>query len=383
MSQQDMFGRILASLHKAALDPARWSDAAGLIDRVSGAKGSALLISNATGRACRTVSFWRVCFGGRRYRDLEQEYFREYWSGDERVPRVRRLRDGEVVPTGDLYTDEEKETSATYSELMTRTDMRGGLHVRLDGPDRLQVVWAVGECIDPRGWTAAQIGVIEGLLPHLRHFASVRQVLADTQALSHSLGALLDNAHVGIIQLDRSGRIVEANDPATRILRRRTELLDSGGFLRARAAGENTRLQRLLAEAQSPFGAQGSAGSTTVGRPPSTTRLLVHVTPVSGRGWDFQAGRVAVLVMVVDPARRPGIDAALVATALNLTPAESRLAVMLADGRSLREIAAMTSRTEGTVRWHLKQIFRKQGIARQTELVRRVLALEGLPGPPG
>lgn len=84
--------------------------------------------------------------------------------------------------------------------------------------------------------------------------------------------------------------------------------------------------------------------------------------------------------MVVDPARRPGIDAGLVATALNLTPAESRLAVMLADGRSLREIAAMTSRTEGTVRWHLKQIFRKQGIARQTELVRRVLALEGLPG---
>ena len=382
MSREDPFGRILASLHRAALEPAHWSDAAGLIDRVSGAKGSALLISNATGRACRTVSFWRVCFGGRRYRDLEREYFREYWPDDERVRRVRWLRDGDLVPTGDLYTEEEKESSSTYNELLGRTEMRNGLHVRLDGPDRLQIVWALGECTDPRGWTSAQIAAIEDLLPHLRHFASVRRILTDAQALNHSLGELLNNARVGIIQLDRGGRIVEANDSAAELLRRRTELLDSGGYLRARGTGQNARLQRLLSRAQSPFGIQGSAGSMSIGRPTSRARLLVHVTPVSGQGRNSQAGRVAVLALVVDLERRPRIDAGLVATALNLTPTESRLAVMLARGHSLSEIAAITSRSKGTVRWHVKQIFRKQRISSQTELVRRVLALEAVPASP-
>lgn len=66
--------------------------------------------------------------------------------------------------------------------------------------------------------------------------------------------------------------------------------------------------------------------------------------------------------------------------ALGLTPTESRLAVMLAAGHSVREIAVLTGRTEGTVRWHLKRIFGKQSTSGQTDLVRRVLSLEGLPG---
>ena len=382
MAQQDLFGRILTSLHEATLDPARWPDAAGLIDRVSGTHGNALLVSNADGNPCRTIAFWRVCIGGRRYRDVEREYFREYWPEDEGVCRARWLPDGVLVPTSDLYTHEEKKTSATYNEIMSTCGARKGLYVRLAAAERSQVVWILGECTDTRGWTSAQVEAIEDILPHLRHFASIQRILADSQAISHTLGGLLDNGRVGIIQLDRNGRIIEANDSATELLRHRTELLDSSGFLRAMGARENTTLQRLLSQAQSPFGVRGSAGAMTIERPSSRTPLLVHVTPVSGREWDFQAGRVAVLVVVVDPERRSRIDAGLVASALGLTPAESRIAVMLAGGRSLLEIANLTGRSEGTVRWHVKQIFRKQGISRQTELVRRVLALSGLPASP-
>ncbi|MXW35309.1 MAG: helix-turn-helix transcriptional regulator [Chloroflexi bacterium] len=65
--------------------------------------------------------------------------------------------------------------------------------------------------------------------------------------------------------------------------------------------------------------------------------------------------------------------------ALGLTPAESRLAVMVASGQHARDIAARTGRSEGTVRWHIQNIFRKQGISGQADLVRRVLSLEGFP----
>ena len=53
---------------------------------------------------------------------------------------------------------------------------------------------------------------------------------------------------------------------------------------------------------------------------------------------------------------------------------------MVAAGRPVHDIAAMTGRTEGTIRWHLKKIFRKQGISRQADLVRLVLSLDGFPG---
>ncbi len=81
--------------------------------------------------------------------------------------------------------------------------------------------------------------------------------------------------------------------------------------------------------------------------------------------------------MVVDPTRWPRLDPALVAAGLGLTPMESRVAVLLTEGKSLREVAAATGRKETTIRWHLRQIFAKRGIARQAELVRLVLSLAG------
>ena len=51
--------------------------------------------------------------------------------------------------------------------------------------------------------------------------------------------------------------------------------------------------------------------------------------------------------------------------------------MLLAEGKSLREVAAATGRKDTTIRWHLRQIFAKRGIARQAELVR--LELRQMP----
>ena len=73
--------------------------------------------------------------------------------------------------------------------------------------------------------------------------------------------------------------------------------------------------------------------------------------------------------------RRLRIDPQFVAESLNLTPKESLVAVALAKGSSVRDIAAAMGRKEGTTRSLLKKINRKLGISRQTQLVRMVLLL--------
>ena len=83
-------------------------------------------------------------------------------------------------------------------------------------------------------------------------------------------------------------------------------------------------------------------------------------------------------MLVVDPAARPPVDPDLAAAVLGLTPAESRVAVALATGQTVAGIAHAQGCAESTVRTHLKRLYRKQGIRRQTELVRRLLSLEGL-----
>ncbi len=53
---------------------------------------------------------------------------------------------------------------------------------------------------------------------------------------------------------------------------------------------------------------------------------------------------------------------------------EARLAQSLSRGVPLREAADTAGLTYETARWHLKGIFQKTGTARQTDLVRLLLA---------
>ena len=67
------------------------------------------------------------------------------------------------------------------------------------------------------------------------------------------------------------------------------------------------------------------------------------------------------------------------AATLGLTPSEARVAALLAEGVSVRDIAAATGYRETYVRSLLKGTYKKQGVSGQAALVRLVLAVDALP----
>ena len=211
----------------------------------------------------------------------------------------------------------------------------------------------------------------------------VRGALAKTGALGRSLSDLLDNTRVGVIHLDWNGNIINANDRAQDILRRGDGLLDGGGRLSAWRPPDNTRLQEILAGALRTSGGEPVGGSMTIRCRGLLPRLNLHVNPLKGRDWDFGIGPVAVVVLIVEQQSQAKFDLVgenqinrvLVAATLGLTPAESHVAALLAEGETVRSIAVATDRKESSVRWHLRQIFKKQGISRQADLVRLVFSL--------
>ena len=380
MSQGDLFRRTLALLQRAALEDGYWLSAAARFNEATGTRGHGLGFGPGHPDRDGDLLALRFVFGRRRREDWERAYLRDYVTRDERLPSIGRLASGEVVPTGDLLTESERKTSAVYNEMLR--DMRGqdGLNVRLDGPAGTHIFVALADSIETAGWSSGQIEMIERLLPHIGHSIGVRQALVDARAYGETLAGLLDNTRTCAIQLDRRGRVVEANDVACEILRQRDALIDLGGFLRAARQAENAELQQLLAGALPPFGGQAVGGSMVIRRSSRSTTLIVHVNPVGAELRDDRTHRVAAIVLAVSPGSRVRVDPDLVASALGLTPTESRLAVMLAAGHTVRDIAAATDRKERSVHWHLNQIFRKQGIGRQADLVRRVLSIQILSG---
>lgn len=374
MSDQDAFERILASLYEAMLDDSHWPVTSGLIDAACGLQGNALVTGAGPQDAAQVLVVGFYSRGERRV-DLERDYLVHYLPIDECVPCWREQPDSRLVHTTDLYTAEERKTSRTYNELLLRGHAQDSLNVRLDGSDGIRLYWRLGDPVAPGGWESSQRTMIERLLPHIRQFVRVQQTLVTAGALGTSMSDLLDTPRIGVIQLDRRGQILEANDRARAILRHGDGLADQGRMLRARDPADRARLERLLAGVLPTSGAPAVSGSMLLHRATRPTPFVVHVHPVVVPQPDYGAQRVAALVLITEPGYTPRIDPALVATTLGLTPVESQIAVRLAAGQTVREIAAATGRTEGSVYWYLKQVYRKQGLAGQADLVRLVLSV--------
>ena len=218
--------------------------------------------------------------GGQRREDLEREYLENYHPNDERVPRFRQLPAGRLVHVNDLYTAEELRTSPTYNEMLRRGGMQDSVNVRLDGPDGSYIVWGPGDPADSEGWGSSRVAMVTRLLPHIRQFVRVRQALVRAEARTTTVTALLDNPRIGVIQLDRRGRIIAVNDRARSILRHGDGLSDRDGMLRARTGADQVRLERLVGGALPDSAAAAVSGSMLLRRSPVLAPFVLHVKPV-------------------------------------------------------------------------------------------------------
>lgn len=375
MNEQDQFERILASLSGAMLDGALWSRTSALIDEACEAEGNAVLVGEGPEQDVQ-AHVVGLYYRGERREDLEREYMEIYHPTDEIVPRFRRQPYGRLVRSVDIFTEDERKTSLAFNEFYGRARLRKGLSIRLEGPEGYShVAWSLCDPVGRDGaWSSGQLAMVKRLMPHIRQLVWVRQALAEAGLLDTSLTELLDARRLGVIHLDRWLRIVAANDVAREVLRRGDSLSDRGGVLSARVPADRVGLDHLLANAVPQFGAIAVGGSMSLRRRSGRRRLMIHVKPPVVRELDFVVGRVAALVLIVDPWVPPRIDPGHVATVFGLTPAESEVACWLAQGKSVAEIAASTGRQKRTIYWLLEQIYAKLGVRRQVDLVRLVLA---------
>ena len=380
MSQGDAFGRFIESMNRSIFDDRHWQATSGLIDAACGTTGNRLVIGGESGGGLR-LDFINFSQRGERRQDLERFYFGLHYAIDERVPRLRRLAEGELAHVGELYTERERRTSATYNEAVLPHGTADSLNVRLEGPSGLRVSFLVGNTVERGGWTSGQIQIVQSVLPHIRQFARVRDALGTARALGATLEELLGNDGIGVVQVDGRGRIRACNDAALEVLRRGDGLRDEGGFLRARMSADDAWLQRLLAGALPADGSPAVSGATSVRRPAAAS-LVLSVTPLAARG-DAWPGRPGALVLVETAAgRQPRMAPGQVAAALGLTPEQGRLAVEVATGRSVREIAEAAGSTENAVRMRLKRIYRRTGVRGRPGLVRLALSAAD-PAPRG
>ena len=371
------FDDTVEALLDAAFDDARWGEAFTAMDRLCGLNGGQFTHMAYNAKGVLEATFGACYIHGDPHQEIVADWVENYADTCENVPRVGTLPTWRLTHNEQLFTPAEKRTSRMYNEFQPKYDCRDQLAVVVDRPsdDRRRndyLMWTMANATDD--WGGDKLERIRALLPHIRQALRVRQELVAAEAHAYAdVTALLENAALGVVLLDRRGRIAVVNVPAQGMLRDGGGLYEWRGELRAGLPREDARLRRSVA-AVLPAIVGVRVGAHLAIRRAAGLPLLVHVHPINVRRMDFGAERLAVLVMIRDPDAHH-VDTRLVGDVLGLTPAESRVAVLLAMGRSVREIARETGRTENTIRWTLKKALAKTDSARQADLVRLVMQL--------
>jgi DNA-binding CsgD family transcriptional regulator len=184
----------------------------------------------------------------------------------------------------------------------------------------------------------------------------------------------LDSLAVGFMVIDAGRKLLFANATAGKVLAARRGLVERNGLLHAEDRTGDDALQRAvdqIALTGADNFPQGGSMLTLIradARP-----LSLMILPLHGETLHTASAQPAVMIVIDDPENRPRPTAGALAELWGLTPAEARLTAALVFGERLDAYAAQNSISVQTAKTHLKRVFGKAGVTRQSDLIREVL----------
>ena len=217
---------------------------------------------------------------------------------------------------------------------------------------------------------STHVELVRLLMPHLQRAWHLHVQLADSEQRRASFAEALNRLTVDVLIAGPGGTVLYANESARALLAESDGLTLERGLLRGARSQDTKALSALITDALSPVAAVADGGGVVLLRRPSGRRpLRAIVSPLP------PDERIAItdsraLIYIVDPDRETEADIAMLRRALGLSKAEGDVAALLMQDKSVSEIGKELGTTVHTVRFHIKQLFAKTGVSRQSALVR-------------
>ena len=365
ISESDLDGAI-GRLYDAALDPAGLPDAFDHVARVSGGRGITLFPRDPDDNAITYVS--------RDIQDAAVEYFNEWL---DRCPRIaysvsnpiydRVFWDGDILGEDMIRSDPYFRDYGRRHELCFSV-IRSTTHLHRSS----RYIFSTPHPLKSGVPSAAQIRTFDILSGHAVRALQIHRKLIDDNPVAMGLDALMTHSTHGIVIINALGNVVHANPAADRLAGDGLSIRN-GRAVTATTGGQrafDTLIRKTIwpstSESPDPIPVALPRGA---GRKP----LLVQAIPLTPSERLASGGllraNAGALVLIVDPERAPPRTEHETFRLLGLTATEARIASTLGTGASPEAAAETLGIAVGTVRNHIKRIFSKLDISRQSQLV--------------
>jgi DNA-binding CsgD family transcriptional regulator len=355
---------VIALIYEAAVFPERWEAALNAVRGYVGGFSSMFSLSYlASGRGEVIAS---DSFDHERLRTWEERHGMSPWVVGAMSMAVGDVKAGHTaLPVAAL-----RET-ALWRELC---EPQGILDVLGIVTAKTPLVLGAISFYDGELFDESAVRRLEALSPHLVRATAVRNRVAWLSQRAAAFENSVERLPVGILLIGRAGDVLHANSRARKLLEARDGLrLDNGRLVLTDRAAQK-RYEEALARVLD--GHPELAAPLQVPRPSGLRPIQLLASPSHDRAEPWSGA--AAIVWIHDPEETPVPSSLALEQLFGLSPAESRMAVSISSGSTLREYATNAHVTAETARFRLKQVMAKMGVHRQADLVRMVLS--SLPG---
>lgn len=293
------------------------------------------------------------------------QYEQYYGSIDTLHWRVIREPTLETNATHNLIRDSDLERSEYYHDYFRHLDLFYAMGTVVRRNAGRTAVLGVQRSRRRGHFDSREFKAMEMLARH------VDRSLEIAERMRQAAKPSLDSPDGGFVLLDASGKAVFATVTAQRLLE-----MAGIGFEAGMLSGSGTvgrHLDGLLHRLAQGAETAKAAGDHLDIELPSGARLSLMATTADAALPMPSIGRLACLMVELHPS--PQNRAAMLRQRYRLTMAEAALATALAEGQTLRDIAAAKDISVNTLRVQLQAIFAKTACHRQSDLVRLVLRL--------
>jgi DNA-binding CsgD family transcriptional regulator len=347
-------------IYEAALEPEMWAVALDQASRRTGARGGVLFAADPA--KTRWIASPALQAGMRDFVD------QGWLERNTRTARLAGAAHAGYLTDQDIFTSAEMATQPIYGEFLWPRGLRHGAASIIEGPHLDRLVMSFEGFADEDAAQAAK-PALDQLRPHFARAGVVAAKLGLTRA--RGAAAALEALGLGAAVIGPGGRLLAVN-----------ALLDAGRGDVVRDGVDRCRLRDRAADAlfASALAGETHAVSFPIRDEDGRVRHVGHVLPLRGGGRDLLFGGTALLVVAPIAIRTRPLPE-LIAVLYDLSPAEARVAALVAEGASGPQVARSLAISPHTVRHHLKSIFAKTGVGRQSELAALLGPAFGVTAP--
>lgn len=299
---------------------------------------------------------------------INRLYREKYWRLEPVYPVD--MRDGSIAN----LTWESSTTTEFYKGFIRANGLGPSLYARFSSPDG-QAWWlGIARKTDDSAFSDADRSLCLNLLPHLRRSLQLNSQLEKMRIENAVYADTLNDVGVTVLILDQEGHLISGHDTGAALSTRYRCFSLQGDQLMFRHRAAAARLKEFQRKLSQWDGAS-SPPPRDVLRVKCDDRHSLSISLSASRkpATNNDRTRPHAVVTIRETQRTVACGSPVLAQLYGLTRRESEVAIAIANGKSLSEIAAASARSQRTVRNHLQGVFVKTQTNRQAELAKLIL----------